>query len=220
MATTTKGRVLDAAERLFADHGFTATSLRDITNEAEVNLAAVNYHFGSKEALLIAVLKRTWSPINRARLNRLDALEQETAGAPVPIEPLVRAFLTPLFEEWCEWGKSEPKFLRLVGRMHGEVDPKLRAKFIQPFEQVLLRCSAAFQRSLPDLDATEVHWRVLFLVGSMAYTVTWGTTVNLTDSAAKTDPVDILEDLIQFAATGMTAPVPQTVGVRRTRRTR
>jgi len=220
MATATKERILDTAERLFADHGFTATSLRDITNEAEVNLAAVNYHFGSKEALLLAVLERAWSPINRARLDRLDALEQDTAGASIPTESLVRAFLTPLFEKWCEWGESEPKFLRLVGRMHGEVDPKLRAKFIEPFEQVFLRFSAAFQRSLPKLDATEVHWRVLFLVGSMAYTVTWGTTINLSDSADRRDPVDILENLIQFASTGMTAPVPQPIGVRRAGRAR
>ena len=77
MATDTKDRILDAAERLFADKGYSATSLRDITQEAEVNLAAVNYHFGSKEALLTALLERRLDPVNRKRLELLDAAEAE-----------------------------------------------------------------------------------------------------------------------------------------------
>jgi len=104
MISDTKERILDAAERLFADHGFPATSMRDITQEAGVNLAAVNYHFGSKEALMIAVLDRSTAPVNRARLEQLDALEAAAGDAPVETEQIVRAFLTPLFEKWCEWG--------------------------------------------------------------------------------------------------------------------
>ena len=80
MATDTKKRILDTAEGLFAEHGFPATSMRDITNAAGVNLAAINYHFGSKESLLIAVLQRRTLPINIARLSRLDALEAAAAG--------------------------------------------------------------------------------------------------------------------------------------------
>ncbi|MBQ91286.1 MAG: hypothetical protein CL441_07730, partial [Acidimicrobiaceae bacterium] len=174
MATDTKQRILDAAERLFADHGFPATSMRDITNEADVNLAAVNYHFGSKEALLIAVIERTAAPINRDRLERLDALELEAGGTAIEVESLVRAFLAPMFDRWSVWGKSEPKILKLVGRIHAEVDQDLRAKFIRQFDTVFSRYSAAFQRSLPELAAADVHWRMLFLVGSMAHTMTWG----------------------------------------------
>ena len=214
MAPDTKERILDAAERLFADHGFPATSLRDITNEAGVNLAAVNYHFGSKESLLIAVLERTTLPVNRARLERLDTLEATAGDTPVVTERLVRAFLTPLFERWCEWGRGDPKFLRLVGRIHADVDQELRAKFIKQFDTVFRRFSAAFQRSLPELEATEVHWRVLFLIGSMAYTVTWGASLIATDPRARRDPEEILEDLIRFATAGMVAPAPQPINVR------
>ena len=221
MATDTKERILDAAERLFADHGFQATSMRDITQEAGVNLAAVNYHFGSKEALLIAVLHRTTAPVNQARLERLDRLEAAAGDAAVPTEQLVRAFLTPLFEKWCDWGKSDPKFLKLVGRVHAEVDQELRAKFIKEFDTIFLRFSTAFQRSLPDMAPGEVHWRVLFLVGSMAHTMMWGESIIETAADAYRDPEEILEALLRFATAGLAAaPVPQPVGVRTGRRTR
>jgi AcrR family transcriptional regulator len=222
MATDTKERILDAAERLFADYGFPATSLRDITHEAGVNLAAVNYHFGSKEALLIAALARTTAPVNRARLEQLDELEAAGDTA-VPTEQIVRAFLTPMFETWCKWDKSDQKFLRLVGRIHAEVDQELRAKFIKQFDTVFLRFSTAFQRSLPELDATDVHWRVLFLIGSMAYTMTWAESIIATDPRAKREPQEILESLIHFATAGMAAapvPVAEPVGVLTGRRTR
>ncbi len=94
MAIETKERILDVAERLFADFGYKATSLRDITSEAGVNLASVNYHFGSKDALLTALLDRRFEPVNRRRLELLDGLEASANGA-VDLPALVRAFLSP-----------------------------------------------------------------------------------------------------------------------------
>ena len=221
MAADTKQRILDTAERLFSDKGFPATSMRDITQEAGANLAAVNYHFGSKEALMIAVLERSTAPVNRARLERLDALEAAAGDAPVQTEQIVRAFLTPVFEKWCEWGQGDPKFLKLVGRIHAEVDQELRAKFMKQFGTIRRRFTASFQRSLPELEPVEVHWRVLFLIGSMAYTMTWGASIIKTNDHARRDPTQILESLIQFATSGMAAAqVPQPVGVRTGRRMR
>ena len=221
MAQNTEERILDAAERLFADHGFPATSMRDITHEAAVNLAAVNYHFGSKEALMIAVLERTTAPINRTRLRRLDELEAAGGDTPVDTEQIVRAFLTPLFEKWCEWGQSNPKFLKLVWRIHNEIDQELRAKFMKLFDAAFRRFSASFQRSLPEVEPVELHWRRLFLIGSMAHTMTWGASIFKTDDRARRDPSEILESLIQFATAGIAAaPVPQPVEVRTGRRAR
>src|SRR5579883_3052628 len=89
----TKTKILDAAEKLFAQNGFDATSLRDITTEAEVNLAAVNYHFQSKDSLIDAVIARRIEPVNRKRLELL-----ESAGENPSLEQLLIAFLSPLMQ--------------------------------------------------------------------------------------------------------------------------
>ena len=83
----TKDRILDAAESLFMEHGFEATSLRSITAAAGVNLAAVNYHFGSKEELFQAVLTRRLDPMNQERVDLLDRFERDAAPAPRRLRP-------------------------------------------------------------------------------------------------------------------------------------
>src|SRR5579864_4688441 len=95
---TTKNRILNAAERLFAHDGFEATSLRAITTEANVNLAAVNYHFQSKDALVRAVIGRRMGPVNEKRIAMLDACEAGAGDGPLPLEPLLEAFLRPVLE--------------------------------------------------------------------------------------------------------------------------
>src|SRR5260370_25101598 len=81
----TRTRILDAAEELFMLHGFEGTSMRLLTSRAGVNLAAVNYHFGSKDALIEALFRRKLDPMNTARIAELDRLESEAKGrAPAP----------------------------------------------------------------------------------------------------------------------------------------
>src|SRR5437879_11584596 len=95
---TTKDRILDAAEHLLAKNGFEATSLRAITAEADVNLAAVNYHFQSKDALIRAVISRRIGPINEKRLTMLDAIEQAAGDGLLPLGPVIEAFVGPVIE--------------------------------------------------------------------------------------------------------------------------
>src|SRR5512143_3976610 len=92
----TKDRILDAAERLFAEHGFDATSLRMITAAAGVNLAAVNYHFRSKDSLIEAVFGRRIGPVNKERLEMLTAAEKAAGSDPLSLEAVVRAFVEPV----------------------------------------------------------------------------------------------------------------------------
>ena len=91
-AGDTRSRILDAAERLFMEHGFDGTSMRMITSQAGVNLAAVNYHFGTKELLIQEVFRRRLTHLNQSRLVALDQLEAEAAGAPIKPSRIVDAF--------------------------------------------------------------------------------------------------------------------------------
>src|SRR5215475_12990661 len=94
-ADTTRDRLLDAAERLFAEYGYQATTMRTVTTEAGANIAAVNYHFGSKQALLEAVVHRALGPVVEERRRRLDILESH--GEP-SVEEIVDAIIAPMIE--------------------------------------------------------------------------------------------------------------------------
>lgn len=204
MAIDTRERILDVAERLFGERGFAATSLRDITTGAGVNVASVNYHFGSKEALLAEVLDRRLKPINALRLELLDAVEAQAGDRPPPIEAVIRAFLSPPFRS--QQGDAGRNFLRLVGRIHGETNEDFRATFVKQFDTVFERFRAALRRALPELDDADLRWRMLFMVGSMAFTMSWGPTLVGRVRGAGRDPEDVLESLVLYAAAGMTAP--------------
>ena len=205
MAAETKERILDAAERLFADSGFAATSLRDITGEADVNLASVNYHFGSKEALLSAILERRFRPINDQRIALLDQLESRAGERGPALEDIVAAFVGPPFHSWVEAGSGGPKFLKLIGQIHSQANEEIRAAFARQFDRVLTRFTAAFERALPDLDPEEVTTRVLFIVGAMAHALTWGEQVAARAPRARCCSDQLLDSLVSFAAAGMAA---------------
>src|SRR3954462_6664616 len=85
----TKTRILDAAELLFMEHGYEATSLRSLTAAAGVNLASVNYHFGSKDVLFQAVLTRRLDPMNQERIALLEKLERDAGGKPLAVEKIL-----------------------------------------------------------------------------------------------------------------------------------
>ena len=206
MAAATKERILDAAERLFADSGFAATSLRDITGEADVNVASVNYHFGSKEALLSAILERRFRPINEQRIALLDELESRAGQHGPALEDIVAAFVGPPFHSWTGAGSGGPKFLKFIGQIHSQADEEIRAAFVRQFDRVLTRFTAAFERALPDLDAGEVTTRVLFIVGAMAHAMTWGEQLAARGPRAPRHSDRLLDSLISFAAAGMAAP--------------
>ena len=205
MASGTKERILNAAERLFADSGLGATSLRDITSEAAVNLAAVNYHFGSKEALLKAVLERRFRPINERRISWLDELENQAGENGPALEDILLAFLGPSFDAWTHYGDSGQKFLRLVGQIHTQPKEEIRTVFVSQFDQVLDRYTKALMRALPSLDPDEVRRRMFFVVGAMAQTMIWGEQFASRTSQGAHNLRQIRESLVRFAAAGFAA---------------
>jgi AcrR family transcriptional regulator len=187
----TQAKILDTAERLFAEQGYAATSLRHIIAEAGVNLAAIHYHFGSKEDLLDQLVMRKAGPVNEERLALLDRFEKEAAPAMPRLEQILQAFLeAPLLRI-----NNSPCFAKLMGRMYGEgLMPVLVERHFQP---VVTRFLAAFGRALPRLTPAELALRMQFLVGAMAHTMF---AVRPADSAV------LLRELIAFLSGGLRAP--------------
>ncbi|MGB0685402.1 MAG: TetR/AcrR family transcriptional regulator [Planctomycetota bacterium] len=204
MATpATQSAVLDAARRLFAEKGFPGTSLREITREAGVNLAAVNYHFGSKEGLLLAVLRDCLDPINAERLRMLDEAEAASGDDPVPIETLFRCLLQPVFQSLREQQMDE-QMPCLLARMHHEPHPELNRMLPEIMTPIVGRFVAAAIKSLPHLDVEAVSIRGQFVIGSMLHVLDNQTTIN---GISLDDHDALLEDLILFAAAGFRAPL-------------
>jgi AcrR family transcriptional regulator len=163
----TKDKILDAAEGLFADHGFAATSLRQITAEANVNLAAVNYHFKSKEALLSAVIERTLAPINRRRMELLDELEASSRGGPPDLEAAVRAFVRPAFEARMANPEGTWHFPRLMARLLAEPDDWAAPVMMPALHEITNRFMPIFQQAMGVENRTTVLWGAQFTIGCM-----------------------------------------------------
>ncbi len=171
MSQETKDRLLDAAERLFVRHGIRATSLRSITGEAGANLAAVNYHFGSKEGLIRAVLDRRLEPLNARRLELLDALE---ARGDASVEEILDALVRPAFQHGSgpDGGARRPAhWTNLVARLHFEQDEGLLDLLVASFQTVHERFFRALQVALPGLTERQLLYRLHFAIGAMAMAV-------------------------------------------------
>ncbi|MCZ6618304.1 MAG: TetR family transcriptional regulator [Gammaproteobacteria bacterium] len=175
-STTTQLKILDAAESLFVERGFAATSLRAIAGLAEVNLAATHYHFGSKEALFQAAIHRRVNPINEARLQALDELERSSRV--LTVAAILAAFFKPL----TEGGMSAP-VTKLVGRIYGEPESITKPLLEGEFGVVAGRYSSALARALPGLDETELRWRFHFMIGGMIQVLSFGGPLGMKESA-------------------------------------
>lgn len=160
----TKERILDTAERIFAEQGINACSIRSITSEAGVNLASVHYHFGSKEALIRAVWERRVAPINEERLKMLDAVEAAAGGGPPSLEGIFEAVIRPYLRVCLDPEKGEV-VRRLFGRVFEE--PSLRPVIQEVYREMARRLTLAIQRALPDLPPEELSWRIHLAIGAI-----------------------------------------------------
>lgn len=201
----TKERILDSAEYLFANKGLKDTSVRDITRQADVHLAAVNYHFDSKDGLVRAIMERRIALLNRQRLELLDAFEQKFANEPVPLEYALYALFFPGIKMCFE----RPHFLRIAGQIVSHPDEETCKIFVSHFDDVFLRFKKVFVLSLPEVSEEELMWRLHFLIGSMIHTWTnhgWLETFSEGVCELK-DQEKITNMLIAFCAAGLRAEV-------------
>jgi AcrR family transcriptional regulator len=219
-AGATKARILDAAERLFSEHGFAGTSVRAITAEADANLAAVHYHFGSKDAVIRAVFARRLEPLNEERLELLDAAEAKAGGRPVPLRTILEAFIGPVLRLRRDPARGGARFMCLMGRTFTESGDLILSIFREQFGPVAKRFTAALHKTLPELPPEELFWRMHFMIGAMAHTMADTFRLKMLSRGAcdASDTEAVLARLVAFAAAGMQAPLPVSGGKRRKRR--
>ncbi len=174
-------------------NGFEATSLRDITAEAQVNLAAVNYHFQSKDSLIDAVIARRIEPVNRRRFEMLEA-----AGPRATVEQILTAFLTPVMDQ------DMASVVPLLGRMMSDPTQFVERVFKKYLAPVSLRFQEALHRELPDLPRRELMWRTHFTAGIMTHLMSWSQVLpSLTEGLCDvSDRHALVERVVAFAAAG------------------
>jgi AcrR family transcriptional regulator len=193
----TKTRILDTAEKLFGQRGFDGTSLRDITAEADVNLAAVNYHFQSKDCLIDAVIQRRIEPVNQRRLEMLEA-----AGPNPSVEQIVEAFVGPVIE------RDPTPLGPFMGRILSTPDQFISRVFKKHLKVVARRFTDAMAQALPHQTPAERMWRLYFLGGAMAHVLSWGPMLpELTNGMCDlSDRKAVTARLVAFASAGFRAP--------------
>lgn len=164
-------RILDAAEQSFAEKGFAETSLRLITSKAGVNLAAVNYHFGSKKALIQAVFVRFLDPFVSSLERELDRRQENAEEGDPSLEELLEMLVTQVLTVKPRSGNDLSIFMRLLGLAFSQSQGHLRKYLGEVYGKVFKRYMALVYRAAPQLPPEELFWRVHFMLGSAAFTM-------------------------------------------------
>ena len=216
----TKTRLLRMAERMFAEQGYTGVSLRQLTAAAGVNLAAVNYHFGSKEGLLAAIFESRCRPMNEERLAGLEACAEGT-GKPPLLEQIIAAFIAPALASTGEsaGGATFTRLRAVLSVEHNELARELIAKH---FDATSAQFVAALARALPQLSRAEIFWRFHFLLGSLYYTmINPGRIEHLSEGLCDAGDVDaVMTQMVPFLAAGFRAPSREAKPAGRSKATR
>lgn len=200
-----KRNLFNAAEQLFAEKGFEAVSVRHITQLAKANVASVNYHFGSRDALLKMVMMRYLVPINEERLVRLEAVERKWPGKVAPLEELIDAFVRPLATQARKSDLSERLFYKLVGRIFAEQGDGMPKQIEDQLRQIIERFTRSFAKALPTVATEDLVWRIHFLAGGMIHLLTHQDVIHrVSNAAAGAATMEAtLSRFIRFAAAGL-----------------
>jgi AcrR family transcriptional regulator len=199
---STKDRILGAAEELFALHGFSGTSLRQVTARAAVNIAAVNYHFGSKENLVNEVFRRRMDDMSR---ERLAALQQAIAAYPGDLEQILAAFVEPALA-MAQDRHGGGAFIRVIARAYAESNDSLRKFLSDQYGHVLREFAKALATCMPGLGKEALYWRLDFLSGALTYAMAdFGLIKRPSGVSEATHRQRAAKALIRFAAAGFQA---------------
>ncbi|MDK2125210.1 TetR/AcrR family transcriptional regulator [Parachitinimonas caeni] len=210
----TATRILDAAEALFVEHGFEATSMRMITQRAEVNLAAVNYHFGSKDALFQGVFTRRLTPLTQLAIANLEKLERDSGNQVPSVDSIISVFMDAALEVSRDPKRGGVIFVRLLSRTFIEPHPVLRETLPRHYAELVGRFTASLARALPHLNEVELQWRIHFAFSAMFNAFAGNNILRLfipKNAVNAKDPQMVATYLVPFIVSGLTAP-PVNVG--------
>jgi AcrR family transcriptional regulator len=201
---STKDRILGAAEELFAQHGFSGTSLRQVTSRADVNIAAVNYHFGSKENLVNEVFRRRMDEMSAQRLARLKSATQQHPGE---LEPVLAAFVEPALA-LSKDQHGGAAFIRVIARAYAEKNDSLRKFLSDQYGHVPREFAKAIATCVPQLSKEQLYWRLDFLSGALTYAMAdFGMIKRPSGTSEATHRERAARELIRFAAAGLNADI-------------
>ena len=201
----TRALILDAAERLYAERGFGDVTLRDIVAAAGVNLAAVNYHFGSKDELIAELFVTRGIATNRARLAELKAAEEAGNGA-ADVRAILRALVGPTLRGCLGPANEQSTAARFMIRASIETVPPIRRIKNREVDH-LRKFAAAMRRSLPDCDEADIYWGLHFAL-AMAHQTTRDTErlTRLSEGQCAINDVEaVIERIVDAAAMTLTA---------------
>ena len=209
-ATATKMRLLDVSARLFAESGFDSVSLRLITESAEANLAAVNYHFGSKEELITAVVEKLVGPVNQRRLALLRKINLDISGA---CESIVEAFIDPVIQAAARGDEEDQRYCKLMSRCIASRDERVTSLVLRQFPEVLAKFVDALRSVCPWISSDEAHMRIMFMAGAMAHSLFHhDKLVIISEGRCEIASLDGLRDeLVKFISAGMSAGTSKSV---------
>ena len=200
-AGLTKERLLVVAGELFADRGFDSVSLRMITDRANVNLASVNYHFGSKEELIGAVVDDIVRPVNERRLSLLSLIDYTTQD---PIRKIIHAFIDPVFD-LSDSGNDDNKYYKLISRCIASRDERVSSIIIKQFPEVLAQFVSALTKALPSINSNSAHLKIMFMAGALAHSLFhYENLLLISEGRFDLNSTEVLKsELVSFLLTGM-----------------
>lgn len=198
-----KDRILDAAEALFAKHGFDGVSMRKVAEDAGVDLALSSYHFGNKRGLFDAVLMRRAEVLNETRLAALERCKAEAGEGGPTVEAIINAFLEPMLAHGYQEDEGWRHYFELVAQVNSSFEwgGQLMTKYFDPLVRKFIE---ALKTALPLADPADLYWCYHFLSGALTLTFAHtGRIDQLSDGIAKSeDMVGAYERMVPFVAAG------------------
>lgn len=202
----TRQKILDAAELLFAERGFHSVSVRDITTAAGVDVALINYHFGSKQLLFESVFMRRAEVLNEERMRRLESVVQRASPRAPRVEDIIDAFTHPLLDRSERGGPGWKAYFALIAQVNNstEFGGLMMTRYFDPVVHAFI---AALRRAFPGCDDRELYWSYQFLSGALTLTFAeTGRIDNLSQGACRSSDLDAVHQrLVPYVAAGFRA---------------